>query len=261
MTDIEKNKEIIEPVVTTESEAKVKTTNEMISFVELPSNGFGYGGKIPAKLQVRPIKVADEKLILTSNANNQLNTINEVLKRCIINDIEPKDLFESDRLYLIYILRSISYSDLYHLQSQCGCGCKNEIAVEITKLDVIKVESEDQLTKLVELPVSKRKVTVKSITAGEYDSLQNRIKSGKGDSYVDEICTRVKSIEGEDQSYPVFKRVINEFIGRDSSALRTAINSLIFGLTGSVTSDCKSCGEELNFDLTFSPEFFRPREG
>jgi archaellum component FlaC len=122
-----------------------------------------------------------------------------------------------------------------------------------------ELESEQDLISTIELPSSKKSVVLKSLTGKDTEAIIRRSKNNKEDSYIDMMASRIKSIDQEN-SFGAFKRILPDLIGKDSAALKSAINKLNFGVLQSYSESCDSCGLDNQFSIEVTEEFFRPEE-
>ena len=236
-------------------------TQEITESIKLPSNGIGYSPdlNIPLTVNLRPIKAQEEKIIFSNNYDlNKLMTV--LLGRCIMENFDPNELYEADRTYLLFKLRSISYSSQYNISTTCKCGALVESNVNLDELPVMELEADSELESTVELPHSKYKVALKFLRGKDTEAVIKKTKANPKESYIEYLVSRIESIEGFDKSYAVFKRIIPDLIGKDSVALKNGISKMNFGLCGDVTESCPSCGTANKLSIEVTEEFFRPKE-
>ena len=235
-------------------------SSEITELVTLPSHGLGYSPElnIPEQVTMRPMKAQEEKICFSANYDlNKLITV--LLSRCLLDGFDPSELYEGDRLYLLFKLRSITYTDKYHVSGTCKCGTFIESQISLDNLEVKEIVDESELFSQVTLPSSKYVVTLKSLTGKDTEAIIRRTKQNKEDSYIELLTSRISNIEGYDKSYAVYKRLVNDLIGKDSATLREAINKLSFGIIGGVSENCPSCGTANLLSIEVTEEFFRPQ--
>ncbi len=230
--------------------------DEITEEFELPSKALGYEN-ISSIVHMRPMKVTDEKLVLQYSGNfNRLVT--ELLNRCVIENINAEKLYTGDRLYLLFMLRAISYDVDYNIGGRCtACDTKIVKKINLLKdLEIKIINKSSDLTKMVKLPVSGKSITVQNLKGDDEAALVRRAKSEEDSEYLHAMAMKVNKIEGEDISYSVFLRVISSLVGKDSKELRKAMAEVNFGLPNSIVLDCGKCGESNRFALELDESFF-----
>lgn len=233
---------------------------------ELPSKGLGYAENlnIPAILHLRPIKVSEEKVVLADASANLNAVTTNILNRCTKETIDTGDLWMADRDYLMYQLRAISYSSTYPLRGRCK-NCSSEVtsSVNLEDAEVISLESTDLLFPEVILPSSQYKFKLKPLTGKDMDFLIKKSRD-KIESYIYNFSTCTTSIDVPGKPTVTLnseiKAIINNLIGKDSYALRTAVSKNTFGIQKDYITSCGSCGADNTLTLELSDDFFRSED-
>ena len=235
--------------------------SEYYEKVSLPSNGFLYGDEIPKEVELIPIKTSEEKLLL-GNYSDDSTFVTKILNSCISQKFDSSDLTEPDRNYLMMRLRAISYSDSFKIQYTCSsCGSQETAEVTIDDLEVVELNSKEDAYPVVELPVSKLKLTLKPITGKDSSVLSKKLKSNREEYYIELLASRVELLTAPNgqttQLYREIKRVISDLIGKDSSTLRDAIEESDFGIKTDIEAECSACGASNTASISIDKDFFR----
>ena len=82
----------------------------------------------------------------------------------------------------------------------------------------------------------------------------------EAEAYASLMALSIDSIKGEDKSYAVNKRIVEELIGKDSMALKKELGLHQFGIINDIEHNCDSCGNEMLIPIELTAEFFRPSE-
>jgi hypothetical protein len=111
--------------------------------VKLISNG--------KTVKIRPFLVKEQKLLLmaseSEDAKESINTIRQVLKNCVLDDIDVDSLPTFDLEYLFLNLRARSVDEVVELKYKCNNTTKNEAGEEVTckghvdyKVNLLEIE-------------------------------------------------------------------------------------------------------------------------
>jgi DNA-directed RNA polymerase subunit M/transcription elongation factor TFIIS len=87
-------------------------------------------------IRFRPFLVKEQKLLLmaseSDNLNDSLNAIKQIIKNCIMDDIDVDKLAIFDLEYIFLNLRARSVDEVVDLQYKCNNKIKNENNEEVT---------------------------------------------------------------------------------------------------------------------------------
>jgi hypothetical protein len=117
------------------------------------------------KVKFRPFLVKEQKLFLMTNESAEaadiINTIRQVIKNCVLTDIDVDALPMFDLEYLFLNMRARSVSEVVNLKYQCNnkitneetkeernCGMINEINVNLLE---IKPEASEKVSNKIQL--------------------------------------------------------------------------------------------------------------
>lgn len=237
---------------------------------ELPSNGVLYKDcGIPSNITLRAMNALDEKRRLASTG---MRTIPELIKSCIVNDkqIDTYKLKLFDLQYLMYKLRIITYGSDYKIRVSCPkCGHDHEITVNLDDISVNKLS--DNFTEpfeIGELPVSKDIITCRLMTAEDYINMETEAKRirSKFPDYVGDpefilsYKYKIVTINGESKPQSI-QSYIENMHARDMRYFDSKYSEIAdsLGMDLNMIDICPSCGEDINYTIPVTSEFFRPR--
>ena len=214
--------------------------------VSLPSKGKFYTNST-GKVSVKPMTFADEKALVAARKTS-MDSLNLLLARCV-EGIHVEDLLQIDKLFLVLKLREISYGAEYKAVVSCQeCSFDNHMTFDLSKLPV--TEAPDELTNPIEvdLPVIKKKATVRFPSVNDEKYISNV-----------EIATEqtwrfVESIDGNSDK-SVISAVIDKLPLKDMHTIINAMNP-DFGLQTKIKYDCQSCNSVNVVDLPITADFF-----
>jgi len=234
--------------------------------VILPSKGMFYKGALPeGKVRIRPVSVQEEKL-LAGNSGNRLELADKVLQRCIVSKCPPlSDLLMTDKFYLLLVLRSLSYGATYGFTLSCG-NCKFEFShsIQLPEGLQLKVATEGDVEPFeVELPLCKKKVSLRFLRGTDEQEIENFVKTlpdaGKeeGDpGYAFRLSRFIDKIEGKEVD-PIDKlQFCEKLIGMDSQKIRKTVVEKESGPILTVSAKCPNCQTLIRSLLPLTNEFF-----
>lgn len=233
---------------------------------KLPSNGY-FGG--PKEVTIRPMSTKEEKILY---ASKDYGFINKIVESCVV---EPKDftldnLHESDILFLLYMIRELTFGPTYYQSGNCpDCGFKQDIEINITDMTYNILETEGLEEKLnIDLPISGDKITISLLSHKDIQDIDNYVKrlTRRGDlkdpesyQYVLTFARMLQTKNGEE--FPEERAKIdylNNLHMADFAAIKDVLADIKIGLDMRIFYNCSNCGSEEEVIGTICPEFFRP---
>jgi hypothetical protein len=242
--------------------------------VEVPSKGFLYKNisKDPEVqngiIRLSPMTSEEEKILTTQRFIEQGIALDMILESCIKSDIDPYDLLSSDRLYLLFYLRGMSYSLDYNFDVKCyKCGKSFVQKIEINKLPLKVWESEEDAKEPfeVELPITKAVVEGHFMRGREEKELTEKSKSLKSFDEADDRATnsliylidKVTLPDGEVLNNIDKNDFIKHLIAGDCDEFRTKLNEYACGIKQLENITCPHCLTQIDFNVPLGREFFR----
>ena len=256
--------------------------------INLPSKGILYEGKVPDGKVKCYLWDTDIEEIFSSGFGSSSSLITEVLDRCLELPFKSTELLVGDRYYAFMALRSESYGGEYTFPFQCtSCSFKFKKTIDImTDLNTVTLPEGAKEPFDVDLPDS-------GVTA------QFRLLRGFDEEDIDEYTERfyqrgadrgarlgkgaqVLNVGGKrkKQQNPVYKYrlakhiigvngtvfdfdqsldLVKSLIGKDSLALRRAINESDPRLDIRIDIECPRCEFINDTILPFSSDLISPR--
>jgi len=214
--------------------------------IELPSKGRFYPNH-SGTVRVRPMEFADEKSILSARKGN-LDPVNVLLERCV-EGINIYELVQPDKLFILLRLREISYGEEYGATVTCQqCEFDNNLSFNLAKLPVDPIGDDLQYPLEINLPILKKKVTVRLPQVKDEEFLKNL------DDATDQLWRFVDAVE-EHTDKSIIAPVIQKLPLKDVHCLLKAINPE-FGIQTKVKFTCQSCKFSNVIILPITADFF-----
>ena len=240
----------------------------------LPSRGLAYKPEdgIPESITLRRMTTKEEKLRLRQMGDTEI--LRDLLQACIVTpNVQAENLTLPDANFLMFKLRVISLlNDKYKVSIRCPhCSSTYIHELNLSEVPVQYLTEEDINNMIVELPVSKLKITLR------YPNLKTIIKSSKDmEDYFDkfpnadrlsEITTRaqlvyIDSVNGNSLLSEEKQTWFESLDIVDYKKLAKAINKLegIFGFENNLLAKCPNCGKDTTHGLPITNELFNPSE-
>ena len=234
--------------------------------VELPSRGIYYNnGK--KSVRVSYLTAADENILTAPNLLQTNSVVDELLKRKVLDkDISVDELVEDDRRAIMIFLRNTSFGSDYHLTLTDPKTDKEfKATIDLSSLNFksfdLKADANGEYTYFMEK--SNCDITFKFLTRKQENEIEEIKKNWNGNG-APPIVTKqlefmIKSVKGNREMMSIHFFVESLPI-KDSMDFRkfVANNKPSLDLTRNITTPS---GEEIQVDIGFGVEFFRPFYG
>jgi len=257
------NKEEFEKTMSQETDPDLMMSYEI---VKLPSKGVFYENGI-SEVHVEYMTSKDEDLLTTPSLIENGTVLDVLLKRKIkTKGIIPDNLISGDKNAILLFLRSSSYGSDYAVQvTDPRTGKQFKSTVDLRKLRYKKVEElpdEDGLF-TVEIPMRKKIVKFKLLTAGEENLLFKKaesIKEAMNQEFNDYNTMKLKAhiVSIGDKSDPTY---ISKFVDVMPALDALTIRKKILAVSPDVDMDYEFTapdGYTFNSQLTIGIDFFFP---
>lgn len=233
------------------------------------------------KISIRAARVQEVQAYSVVDDNNYLDItekMNGILASCV-KYIFPngmigsyKDLKDGDRLFLIFMIRELTFSGGKNLTKECTCkNCENEFSMELRATSSDKVKktfvNHEMPEKLAKFFNEEEKVFVFTIDSVDYKIAPPNI--GIQELFFGDIKTKIQT--DKNPNVPFLK--LYSFILHDRSTitadglkakeqefknmnmkvfqiLNHAVNNMLFGIK-ELAADCPKCGVEVRTDMAF----------
>lgn len=241
--------------------------------VEIPSKGYPYRGVVDDEevakgiVRIKPMTYREEKILTTERLIREGRALDMVLENCIKSDVDPYDLLSTDRMYLLFYLRGMSYGLKYDFDVKCyHCGHNFVQSIEIDKLPVKVFESSKEAKEpiKIKLPHSKailevhfmrgqeeRQATDDAIAARSYDEPDD-----VGSTLLNTV-DKVTLADGEVLTPNDKRDFLDNLVGIDLDHFRTTVDELSPGIKQLKHIYCPKCRGELEFNVPLGRNFFR----
>lgn len=242
--------------------------------VEVPSKGYLYRelSNDPdvqdGIIRLAPMTAEEEKILTTQRFIEQGVALDMILENCIQSDVDPYDLLSSDRLYLLFYLRGMSYDLLYDFNVKCyHCGQSFIQSIQIDKLPIITwtktTDAEEPV--IIDLPLTGATVEAHFMRGNEEKEMMrkaNKLKSfDEPDDRITEsliyLIDKVTLADGEVLGPRDKLDFINHLVAGDCDEFRTKMNERECGIQQLDEIYCPRCNQTLKFNVPLGRNFFR----
>ncbi len=248
-----------------------------VQAVPLPSRGLIYPPNHPLhnkeSVDIRAMTTREEDILMSRALIRKGTVISELIKSCLIDDVDVSSLVGGDRNALMVAIRSLGYGSEYTGSVDCpeaACKAKNQITVNLNELE-IKDLTQDPVTpgenvfRFV-LPFGKQEVLFKLLTGKEEEEIMAMMEAKKKRGIQnDNVITSRLLYSIVAINRVVDRAQLSKFIGlmpaRDSNALRQHMDKIEPGINMRFNFKCESCGHEEVMPLPLGPTFFWPNAG
>ena len=242
----------------------------MLPKLEVPTYDFKMisNGKT---IKFRPFLVKEQKLLLMANQSEDmketLNSIKQIVKNCVIDDIDVDEIPTFDLEYLFLNLRARSVNDVVNLSYKCNniitkengedTPCNSIEKFDINLLDIKPILNPEH-NKKIELN-SKLGIMMKYPTFETLTNLQNKSDT---DNLIELLTECIDYIYDENQIYKSkdsSKEELIEFIDnlqqKDMEKVQRFFDT-VPKLTHEITFKCKKCNYEEKIPIEGLQNFF-----
>lgn len=242
--------------------------------VEIPSRGFLYKGITDDEevangvIQIRPMTLNEEKIITTDRLVQQGKALDMILENCVKSDINSYDLLSSDRLYILFYLRGMSYGLDYDFAIRCyHCSFNFEQTIEIDKLPIKTWKSPKEATEPINmtLPLTKFLVEAHFMRGKDESRLTEASREIKNFNQADDdigqaitlLITKITTNDGEVLSPRDKTDFINNMTAGDADFFREVMREKDCGIQMLDHIYCPRCSGQLEFNIPLGRNFFR----
>lgn len=236
------------------------------SEVCVPSKGKFTPDIIPeGKVRLRPIGVQEEKYLLSSNGS-RLALADKVLTKCIVlpAGLNLDDVLMTDKFFLLLCLRNLSYGPEYTFP--VTCSCKYAFPHTVTLPDGLSIITPDDSFVepfFADLPVVGKRVGLRYLRGRDEAAIEAyvaQLKPAQLDdgepSYLYRLACHLVSVDGAAIDILEAMNFCGKLVGRDSLALRKAVQSHQTGASLMIKAQCPKCRKELVAPIQFTSDFF-----
>ena len=213
---------------------QVTTPKFPTEMVDLPSKGLLYPEDSPLRagtIEMKYMTAREEDILTNSNYIQQGIVLDKLLESLIVTKINFKDLLVGDKNSILIASRILGYGQDYEFELN-----GRVYQVDLTTLKDKELPSDVDYTNGNDfnftLPASKDEVTFKLLSHGDELAIEQELKGLKkiNPNGSPELSTRLKyiitSVNGEREKKTIREFVDNEFLARDSRALRQEVKRI-----------------------------------
>lgn len=263
---VEPATQMIEEAQESQPIAQVNTMESNLAECDfaLPSRGV-FNPELPKVLPIRTFTSAEEMKLLSSTTNNAIFSIlNNVV---LVEGFNIKNLILADIVALSVKARIHTFGTEYYLDSYCPfCEYEGTIRADLDKLETNFI-GDLKLPLKLRLPISKKEVTLRVLTHGNYLTIEDRLEKLKQNTYggdlevLKAILTRAKqirAIDGKEVLSPEAEKFVRNAHPQDLAYIDSALSSIAVGISKVIKVKCPKCGKEIIVPFTMNSTFFRP---
>lgn len=222
-------------------------------------------------VQFRPFLVKEQKLFLMNTENDDVEAtvkvIRQILKNCVLSDIDIDALPVFDLEYLFMHLRARSVSETVNLKYRCNndiktesgeekkCGTINEIGFNVLEIQPTLTEGHTKKFKLND----KIGIVMKYPT---FETMQKAMGKTENDVIMDLIYDSIDQVYDDENVYHMKDTTREEIVDfvdnlqqKDLENIRTFFETMP-KMKKDVHYKCKKCGYEENITLEGVQSFF-----
>ncbi len=211
------------------------------------------------EIELREMTGAEEELLTNQRLIRQGESVNQVLRNCILRIGEKAapamqdilDLLSGDRLFALVRLRQISLGDEVNLELTCtnpACREANHVTINLDELEVTSFGEAREFEFV--LPSSGRTVRFGYLDGQK----EKRLAALKEPNISSAMLIRILELDGK----PPSKKALAEMSLRDRNALRQEMTRVDAGIDTAIEVACEGCGALLRTRLEAEPAFLFP---
>lgn len=235
---------------------------------ELPSGGKFYQDADDEDLRhgfitLYPLSTADEEILTNKTYLKNGSMFRILFDSCMASNYDAKKLLQFDSLYIMYVLRQISYGDDYHFEVTCKeCEAKFPWDLNISEIEWAELPEGCKDARDIKLPVSKFTVTMCLPRLGSEEQIEIIKKQNKKNpDCSDKVATfisntlSVKDENGEEVDPADWVDFFAALPAKDRAAINKSFEGTV--QEPKATFYCPDCGNEITVEVPISEDFFR----
>jgi ribosomal protein S14 len=215
---------------------------------------------------------AHEENILMNQAYLKKGTvITELIKSCLVDNVDPLDLLQGDRNALMVAIRVTGYGHLYDAELACSeCGAKTAREFNLARFPIRPLQLQPVNDGLNEfqfiLPTLKLPVHFRFLTGRDEVELLKANENAKKvglqgvNAVTDTLLRQIVSIRGVTDRAKL-SHLIQHMPARDSSELRKFIRDSEPGIELKQETSCTACGHTEEVSMPLGVSFLWPNAG
>lgn len=223
-----------------------------------------YEKKIPStgkKIEFRPYLVKEEKLLMqafeTGSHKLALKTVVNTIGSCLKENVDVKKLATFDIEYLFTQIRAKSVGETSTILINCSeCSAKNEVTIDVSKLEVNVPKKKDNVIKITDTVSVKMRYPL-------YEHIENMDLENPEDietnlelifKCIENIMTPEENIKTDDVPKTELKEFVESMTSSQFSKIVEFIQN-IPSLQKDISCTCKGCGNQIEKRLKGIQDF------
>ncbi len=238
--------------------------------VELPSRGVLYENGL-STVSVRGMYTTEEKYLSGARRDFQ-GVLDKIFSKhgCIkdLGGMNPSDLLSSDRLFLLFIVRMLSWGKEYIFKLKCD-DCDTRFKHKLILMDDLTIDymkEEDSEPFMVELPSCGKVIEFRLLRGADEQAIDRHIKRLRqrdaidpleDPGYLHRLARHIVSIDGTKVDLREAERHM-KISTLDSQALKDGIENADSGVDLTLLDVmCPNCDNDIEEVMPFTADFFR----
>jgi hypothetical protein len=238
--------------------------------VELPSKGLPYDKSNPlssGKIEMKYMSAKEEDILTNQSYIKQGVVLDKLFKALIVSKIEYNDLLVCDKNAIMIAARVLGYGKEYNIKAvNPNTGDEIEHSVDLTQLKEREIDwsihSQGKNTFDMELPYSKRKVTLKLLTQRDQKQIDaeqkglDKLKKKAGATTL--LKHMIVALDGDDNKQGIRNFIDTHLLAIDSRAIRQYYKSITPDIMMSVEIPDGESGDTFRSQVNPGLDFFWP---
>lgn len=235
--------------------------------VTLPSKGLLYKDSgIPAEISLRGMTTKEEKILFASSGGD---VFEKILRNCVTSpkNLDTNELVANDESFLIMQLRMVTYGDDYKVSVECPhCHRRNIYQISLSDFNTNYLDDDFEEPIEVTLPRSKDTLSLKILRNKDVKFIDRYSKkfakqfnlNHREVEYTCRMAKFITKINGKEVDFVEARDYVENMPSLDSAKFWSALNKVVFGIDTTASVTCIDCGEDFDFVMPITSEFFRP---
>jgi DNA-directed RNA polymerase subunit RPC12/RpoP len=227
----------------------------------LPSLGKFYGDRLPGgTVEVRKMTISELSILEQGHIDVRME---EVIKRCSLlpDGLSPNELLSSDRMYLLFAIRSYSFSAQYMYDYKCpSCGARNDKVCDLLTDLTIKNPDENCVEPItVHLADAECSVDLRFLRGSDEEAIRKaKLTQLNTSEHILTLERQIIAKDGNPLTAAEKAIFVRQLTAADVIRIKNRLEALESGMSTNVKPVCVKCSEETEMGLPIGREFFRP---
>jgi hypothetical protein len=211
------------------------------------------------------------ELKMLYGAGNTMTALNQIIRSVIVDveDFPVEELISADKLYLAFMLRAITFGEMYKSLPWCDT-CKKYQEVEFSLIQDIEIEylpdDFQNPRKIGKLPVSGDEIELKLLITRDFDKILTRAQKIRQDFpeyegdpiYPVTLSSQIVSVNGKVLKSRDLEEYVLDMHAKDDLYINKKVSEVKVGPKMPIEVECPKCKNTLGVNILVSEDFFRP---